>query len=483
MSISYSEAYEALGSAMSSLNQAIASRDEKHAVQVHPSQQSLGSFDTSEHISTTTTAKIPKIASLASSSRVGKLCRKLLKPNSQSGVGNHLINKPHRVRDEEVFRFLDLPPEVRIRFYELLLVKKTDERNPDGVIDVCGDEFWDRPPAGDYHLWTHPILRSNGQIRGEGLHEFFTKNIFSFGNEFNMNLFLNVIGNFGRHRIRSIRIHGLPYLWMGEESYDVYAWCRFENFIRMITRLENLRHLRVQRNPFYFQERTLDDEDEDEPLWYPALETLDLNRILKGAYIGPLTQLRGLKSLEIDWPFLDQFEPRQKAWFNEIQRQVALFASQDKPETYHSRGKFIITGYEREFSISAGQYAKFYFKKSCPSRVRLALRKPSNFFSTFAHSPEQYEREQKWAQRRHAINDFLWDCWDTIKIPKRKIRSLLRRSRRARSPTLVSLTSPPPDNLFLPPLPPGILYVLPSTNETAAVVPDWLQEIDLNVFQ
>lgn len=321
-----------------------------------------------------------------------------------------------------------------------------------------------------------------------------------------MNLFLNVIGDFGCARIRKVSLYGLPTMWMGEQSYTPHEWRRFENYIRNIVRLENLRHLRIERNPNYFQMRNIYRFDEDAPTWIPDIETLHLDDALKSAYIGPLMQFRGLKTFEIDWRQLEVFEPKQKAWFNELEQQVKLHVLSDKPPKYHERGKFIFQGYEKESHISISQYVKFYSGEICPSKLRLAIGKPSNYFSTFAFNPEQYERDQKWRNRRDECLESFSTAWGELKYELRhrtRLRRTYRRlriciSRLHRKPSLQSLPDAQIDDpsgltiLSIPPPPPPVLLT-PATAADDGILleppgigitglPSWLRNIELDVF-
>lgn len=324
------------------------------------------------------------------------------------------------------FRFLDLPAEVRTIFYEHMFIKKQNRRDFDGVVHVSGYYFRNPPPLGDVYMWTHPLLRTNRQIREEGLDVFYKQNTFIFGLEWNMHLFLRDIGEFGRERIRSVRLSGLPRLWLGDESYDLQDWTSIENYLRLLAKLPNLRSLVVERSPFYFQERSIDEEDEETDTWYPDINTMDVDKALMSAYLGWLPlYVRGLKTFRIDWGLgtLTEFNAAQRKWFSEVDERIREIVTRPAPENYfQNRTSFLHDSDNGSGRIRARIVMRYLMDDLKSYWSRRNARRPSDFFSTYAFDPERYDHEQRWRKRRREVARHFSNRWWEVKHPRSTLR-------------------------------------------------------------
>lgn len=305
--------------------------------------------------------------------------------------------------------------------YKAVLIMHPTDQNPQGVARICGPSFRTQPLFDAVYMWTHPLLRSNSQIRTEGLDTFFKYNTFSFNSEWQLDCFLEEIDEFGRERIRGVYLEYLPMLWPGDASYDLFQWTRIENYMRSLARLANLRSLRVVRSPFVFEEfQVADDYNEDE--WPPEIYMMDVHEaafLTVGLGWIPL-HIRGLRDFSIDWGDDETgFNATSKAWFREVERTIRTRVTQPKPDHYfRNRTEFIYTGYEWLENPGLKAYARCCYSRIRPNRLLNSIRKPSDFYSTFAFDPVRYERQQKWRNRGLMVPHFLRRRYLDVRHPR-----------------------------------------------------------------
>ncbi|KAI9673317.1 MAG: hypothetical protein M1829_004083 [Trizodia sp. TS-e1964] len=201
----------------------------------------------------------------------------------------HILNTPISALESSegpVFRFLDLPGEIRNQIYELTLC-------PIRKLAPCLSSRW-------HEGTVPPLLLTSRQTYREALAVYYGKNHFSFSNLEFMATFLQEIGQTAREHLTELTF---LYTWVGcaLEAFELLRGCR------------RLSRLTIEIDEGLLAEQTIREEDGE-----AHLDQLIYNPLRTVLGMSELRQVTGLDFVGVEFQREAELALDEEDWYDEI---------------------------------------------------------------------------------------------------------------------------------------------------------------------